>query len=231
MNKTTIIILVVVILLIIGGGGYFLLGKSSQNASPLKQVQDKMTQMTTEKKTLADFFSMTGSQKCTFSYKANNSSGMLYIGDGKMRGDFQSTENSKSIASHMINDGTYVYVWTDGQKNGYKMSTEMVKKDAAQVTMGPGTTMPSETQPSAGPVAMNQQADYSCGPWSVDASLFTLPKGINFIDYSSMLQKTQNITIPPQQGMTTEQKQSACSQCNQVPAGAMRNQCLSALKC
>ena len=230
MNRTTLIIVVVVILIILGGGAFLLLGKSAN--SPLKSVQNQVAQMTTQKKSLSDFFSMTGSQKCTFTDKSNNSSGTLYIGDSKMRGDFQSQDNGKTTATHMINDGKFVYIWTDGQKSGYKMSTDIVKKQAAQVTMGPENNAPSEAQPSSGPVDMHQQADYSCGGWSVDNAMFTLPQGITFTDYSTMMQGAmQKVTVPPQQGLTNQQKQSECSQCDQVPAGAMRTQCRAALKC
>lgn len=238
MNKTTRIIIAVVVLLVLIAGAYALLGKKSSN--PLQSVQNKVAQMTTQKMSLSDFFSLAGSKKCTFSDKTNNSSGTVYIGGGKMRGDFQSMDNGKTTASHMINDGQYVYVWTDGQSQGYKMSTDIVKKEAAQVTMTPDNSGSSETQPSSGPVNLNQQADYSCGGWSVDSSMFTLPQGITFTDYSSMMQGTQNGAsstqgttqqAPAAQGMTAQQKQYECSQCDKVPAGAMRNQCLSELKC
>ena len=242
MSKTTRIIIAVVVILILIVGLYFVFGKKSSNPlqSVQKSVQNKVAQMTNQKMSLSDFFSLAGSKKCTFSDKTNNSSGTVYIGNGEMRGDFQSTDNGKATASHMINDGKYVYMWTDGQKSGYKMSTDIVKKEAAQVTLSPDNSGSSETQPSSGPVNMNQQADYSCGGWSVDTSMFTLPQGITFTDYSSMMQGMQNTgasstgttqQAPANQGMTDQQKQYECSQCNKVPAGAMRNQCLSELKC
>jgi hypothetical protein len=228
-KKTTIIIVVVILLIVLVGGAFFLLGKSHTN--PVKSVQTQMTKMSTEHKSLADFFSMTGSQKCTFSDKSNNSSGTLYIGDSKMRGDLQTADNGKTATTHMINDGSYVYIWTDGQKDGYKMSTATIKKEAAQVSMSPESNAPSEAQPSSGPVNMNQKADYSCGPWSVDSSMFAVPQNVTFTDYSSMMQGITPGAAMKSQGMTDQQKQSMCAQCNKVPAGAMRNQCLSQLKC
>lgn len=235
MNKTVRIIIAVVIVIILIAGATIVLGKKSSN--PLQSVQNHMTTMTTEKKSLGDFFSLTGSQKCTFSNKSNNSSGTIYIGDSKMRGDFQSNSTSNATATHMINDGQYIYIWTDGQKQGYKMSTETVKKEATSVSMAPD----NNPQPSSGPVNMNQQADYSCGGWAVDTSMFTLPQGITFTDYSSMMQGMQHggassnqgtmQQAPAAQGMTAQQKQYECSQCDKVPAGSMRSQCLSELKC
>ena len=231
MNKTTKIILVVILLILLGGGVFYFLGRSS--SSPLKSVQDQIMQGTTQKKSLFDFFSMGGSQKCTFSDKTNNSSGTVYVGNGKMRGDFQSNDNGTTSQTHMINDGKYVYMWTEGQKDGYKMSLDTIKQQAAQESSNTGNT-PSDNQTPSQAVNMNQKADYSCGGWSVDSSLFTVPSDVNFVDYSAMMQGAMKGVTPPTQtgtGMTKGQQQSECAQCNQVPAGAMRNQCLSALKC
>src|SRR6266480_7634128 len=131
MKKTTLIIVVVLILIVLGGGAFYLMGRSQKSPSQSTQnatSQNQASQMSTQKKSLFDFFSMAGSQKCTFSDKTNGGSGSVYVSGGKMRGDFQSTDNGKTSVSHMINDGTYVYFWTDGQKNGYKMSLDVVKK-------------------------------------------------------------------------------------------------------
>jgi hypothetical protein len=133
----------------------------------------------------------------------------------------------------MINDGKYVYYWSDGEKSGYKMSLDFVKQQAAQVSMAPANSMHGEQQTPSQAVDMKQQADYSCGAWSEDASMFTVPTDITFIDYSTMMQGAMYGGVTPSAGggMTSQQKSSECAQCDQVPAGAMRNQCKAALKC
>ena len=122
MKKTSTIIAAVIILILLGAGVFYLLGKHAaprHNHNRAQAPQNQTQQMTTQKKSFFDFFSMAGSQKCTFSDSTNNSSGTVYVSGGKMRGDFQSSNNGKTNSSHMINDGTYVYIWTDGQTNGY----------------------------------------------------------------------------------------------------------------
>lgn len=230
MKKPVTIIVVVVILILLGAGVFYLLGrhatppKSQQSAAA---TQNQTQQMTTQKKSLFDFFSMAGSQKCTFSDSTNNSSGTVYVSSGKMRGDFQSTDNGKTNASHMINDGTYVYIWTDGQTSGYKLSLAAVKQEQAQVS--PMANNPSSQNPHQA-VNMKQQSNYSCGPWSADATMFSVPTNITFTDYSSFMQSgTQPgaaAGVPAAGG-----NKAACAACNQAPAGAARNQCLAALKC
>jgi len=234
MNKTTKIIVGIIILLILIVGAYFVFGKKSASNS-LQSVKNQVTTMATQKKSLSDFFSMTGSQQCTFSDKAKTSSGTIYTDNGKMRGDFQSTNSGKTMMTHMINDGTYIYYWTEGTKTGYKMSLATVKEQAAKITMAPQNNNSGEEQsPTSGPVNMNQQADYSCQAWSADASKFVLPQDVTFTDYTTMMQGVMKSVTPavmPREGMTTGQKQSECLQCDQVPAGSMRTQCRTALKC
>lgn len=225
MNKMTLIIVIVVVLLLLTGAFIFM-KKSSSNP---KTAQGQTAQGP-QKKSLLDFFSMTGSLKCTFADKTANSSGTVYAAVGKMRGDFQSAVNGTTTQSHMVNDGSYVYIWTDGQKTGYKMSLASVKSEASQA-ISKMQNGPGPQQSSSQGMDMKKQSDYSCGPWAADNSLFTPPTDVTFTDYTSMMQGAMHGVTPPAQGMSSQQKSSECQQCNQVPAGAMRNQCLSALKC
>ncbi|HWY79373.1 MAG TPA: hypothetical protein VNW29_03380 [Candidatus Sulfotelmatobacter sp.] len=223
MNKKMFIIVVVLVLIVLGGGVFSLLSRSSKN--PLKYVQN---QMTTSKKSLLDLVTMVGILKCTFSDKTNNSSGVVYVSGGKMRGDFQSQDGGKITQSHMINDGSYIYVWTNGVNDGYKTTLATIK-DMLPQSGTSGTNSISQSQTQSGNINFHQQTNYSCNPWSVDTAMFLLPQGVTFTDYSSLIQKIK--VTPPQQGMTTQQQQSTCSQCDQVPSGAMRNQCRTAMKC
>jgi len=235
-NKTVRIIVIVVILILLGGGAFFLFTKSHTSATQSEQTaktQTQTPQMTTQKKSLFDFFSMTGSLKCTFSDTTKNSSGTVYVAVGKMRGDFQSTDSSKTKSSHMINDGQYVYFWTDGEKTGYKMSLASVKNQAGKAISNAMNNAGGDQSSQQGGPDMKKQSNYSCGPWSANNTLFSVPTDVTFTDYTSMMQGAMRAmpTSNPQEGMNAQQKQEACSACNQVPAGTMRNHCLAQLKC
>lgn len=230
-NKTTPIIVVVVVVLLIIAGAYYVMHKhsamiSGQAANPLGQ-----SQASPQKKSLFDFFSLAGSQKCTFSDSTSKSAGTVYVSSGKMRGDFQETNNStgQTQQTHMINDGNYVYIWTDGQSSGYKMSEAAIKQEESQPTASPANRT-TGTQ-SSQPVDMNQKANYSCGSWSPDASYFVPPTNVNFTDYSSVAQGTSTGTAAQKGSVPAGGNQAACAECNQAPAGAARNQCLTALHC
>jgi len=243
-NNTGIIVAVIVILLLLGGAYYFMHhGNSMMHPMQAGEGANPQSQASTQKKSLFDFFSMAGSQKCTFSDDTNKSAGTVYVSSGKMRGDFQESNNStgKTEQTHMINDGTYVYMWTDGQNNGYKMSDQFVKQEEAQSSEAKTpSNAGGNPQPSQG-VDMHQKANYSCGGWSADNSLFTPPSDVSFTDYSSMMQGQGTMMHGGSTGTTTQQgsqgsapaggNAAACSECNQAPAGSARNQCLAALHC
>src|SRR5215469_5637105 len=158
MNKKALVIVIVIVLLLIGAGAFLLKGKSASNTP---QSQQSSASSGTQKKSLFDFFSMTGSLKCTFANTTDNSSGTVYAAVGKMRGDFESINNGNTVQSHMVNDGTYVYIWTNGQKTGYKMSLASMKSEAGKAM---SNTNGGSSQSMQG-MDMKKQSDYTCSPW------------------------------------------------------------------
>ena len=140
---------------------------------------------TSGKMSLKDLMSLGRDQKCTFTEKTANSdsSGTVYVGGGKMRGDFTSIASGMTIQSHMIAMGQKGYLWTSAMpKQGFTF------------------TLPDPSAPSAAPANSsapdyNQQLDYSCSAWTVDASMFALPAGITFSDMSALMHVTPG-TMP-----------------------------------
>ncbi len=192
----------------------------AQNAS----TQSKPQQKTAAPRSLFDFLTMAGSQKCVFSDSASHTSGTVYLAGGKMRGDFQSDENGTKQASHMMHEGNFVYFWIDGQPQGYKMSLSAMKANTA--TSGASNEQSNPFQ------KLNTQtkASYSCSPWSGDQAGFALPKNIKFLDFTSMMQgAVQPSSVTP--GSAVQNNSASCAQCDQIPAGTARNQCRSYLKC
>ncbi len=113
---------------------------------------------------LKDLIAANIPQKCTFP------EGTVYISGGKFRGDFVPN-------SHMISDSKTSYIWTDDQKQGFKMTVDADAKTEAQ------------TEAAKEAVDVNAKLDYKCGAWLPDASMFNTPAGIEFTDFS-------NLTIP-----------------------------------
>lgn len=111
-------------------------------------------------------------QECSYDEKsvAQGSTGVLYISNNKMRGDFQSTSNGKIIKSHIIFDNQYNYVWMDNSLNGIKMLSNSQNTDGSKNPSG---------------IDEDTKIDYTCQDWSEDAGVFKLPENVKFQDISA----------------------------------------------
>ena len=125
---------------------------TSSNPPPAKE------QVSIKHQSLKTLLASGVSQKCDFA------DGRIYLANGKVRGYFDSLVNGQEQKSNMLNDGEYVYIWTDGQSLGIKMSAE--------------TMMNS----SSGSVDPNEEYDYTCTERGVGAENFQLPSEVTFTD-------------------------------------------------
>jgi hypothetical protein len=183
MNMKLIIGIALVIFLV-GGTGAFVMMRNRSN-TPVAPAADSTTQenqtasptATATKKSLKDLLTLTGAQKCTFTSTETPevSDGVVYVSDGKVRGDFTTTVNNVRSQTHVITDQQNVYLWTEGQPTGLKM--------AINVQSTPGA--PGQT------IDWNAQADYNCQPAQVDNSLFEIPTTVKFTEFTLPSGSTQ----------------------------------------
>lgn len=217
MNKTVLMAVVgVVLLVILGGAGFFFLNKNKSNSSQqMTQESEAETEMA-EARSFKDLMSLTSSQQCTFQDTETGSNGTVYGGNRKVRGDFTTNANGQTVGSHVISDGQTVYVWTDGQTQGFKMSIAKIE------SMTPDTTQNS--------VDFNKKVDYDCDSWSVDSSKFELPSGIQFQSIDEMMQGIDKTNMSPAPSSSGSPKATNCSVCDSVPP-ASQAQCRQAMGC
>ena len=167
--------------LVIVGGAFFLLSKPAAQRQNAAQGAQTGTQEAAQQPaggtgaftgSLADLLGRGGNWKCTFGAEGTgfSSSGTTYVSGGKIRADFSSKiqQLNQTVDSHMVQDGGYVYVWTSLAPQGFKAKTTLGSKDAT-------------TQFGKQGVNIDQKYNYNCSPWTVDASLFALPKGVTFV--------------------------------------------------
>lgn len=149
---------------------------------------------------------------CTFTRndEAGTMNGTVFVArDGRMRGEFQ-MENPQfgSITMQVIRDGAYGYTW------GFPSDTQ-------------GTKV--ELDDSGKPVKENDKAgiddpmEYRCAPWRVDVSKFVPPASVQFQDLSVQMRQIEDAMGDIQA--------KQCGACDQVPAGASRDQCRASLGC
>lgn len=165
-------------LLIAGGGVYYMYqrGQTMYEAVNNQNTLPNVTSQNTEgnnaqMQSLVDLFTVGKNQKCEFSDGAGNS-GQVYIANGKMRGDFSAVLAQGNVTSHMIVEDKVANIWIDGQSQGIKMEFQ-------------GTS--EVTKQGAQNFDWDEKTNYNCTAWSVDASLFVLPKDITFSSIEDLI--------------------------------------------
>ena len=151
-------------------------------------------------------------QTLTCTYEKSDADGVqkgtVYLGQNKMRGDFDVTSNEGSFPMHMISDGEWMHTWGGpmGEAQGMKM-----KVPPPGAAVGPGQ----------GP-DMNEEMTMDCNPWPVDAGKFELPSNVQFMDFGSAMGGMGMA------GMDMQAMQ--CAACDQAPPEE-QDQCRQVLGC
>jgi len=212
MNKNILLGVVILLVLVAGGGAFMAMQKSTKQPAA-EQSQSAKSQ--TMEGTLKNLLTGGKSLKCTYTSKTASVSvdTIVYVANGKIRGDFTSKSSQTAVKGHMIIDGQYSYMWTDMSKQGFKVAI-----DQNQPT--PGANESLGQSPS-----LNQSYTYSCSGWSVDASAFVLPSDITF---STMTVPTQS---PSSQPDVSQAPSAACAYCDQATSDAAKTACRAQLHC
>ena len=201
-NKVLIGVVAVVIVLL---GAFFFFRSGGSGGSTAETPSQLLS--------LRDLRGRSGPQTCTFTSSTANSQseGTVYINNGLMRGNFTSSQNGQTVASHMITKDDSVYVWSDGLAQGYKMDVSTL--DAAP---GGGTQNGIDATAPVG---------YDCKAGSIDPSVFELPAGITFSAAGAA-------TVPTGSGVGAGASQTGaasahamqCQSCDQAPDAATKAQ-------
>jgi type II secretory pathway pseudopilin PulG len=222
-NKLPIIIVavVVVVLLAVGAGFMMLSSKAKPQAQTQTQANNTQTaQSQTVKRNAVKgtILSLIGSGQtvtCTVTLPDNKGAGTFYVASSKkFAGDITSKgTDGKDIETHMISDGTYVYIWSAAMPMGIKMNLSAARSAA-------NNAQTSQT------INMNQNVDMQCGPWSIDDSKFTIPSNVKFSDFSNLLPQGQAApkTVAPQTGA------GGTSPCDQITDPTVKAACTKALQ-
>lgn len=213
MNKGILIAIAVIVL--IGGAIGFTMMNKPKTATPETPTNTETSNGTMEVKSLRDLWTLGNNQTCTFSDTTTGNNGVVYVSSGSMRGDFTSMVNGTSTDSHMIVAGDAMHMWVDGQPSGFKSSLTQLEN------LGSNPSAPKT-------VDLDQQVDYDCNSWSVDASKFAVPSDIEFMDMSAMME-----SMPPtmmDNGTNTTPTSDQCAACDSL-SGTYKTQCLQALNC
>jgi uncharacterized protein YxeA len=223
MNTKILGVVIGVLIILVGISGFLYLNSSSHKQKPtIKQTtvnqtttQNPKTSASLTQASIKSLLASKASQQCDFSNNTGTTSltGTIFVANGKASGEFNVQSPSGPIVSHMVSDGTYVYIWTSMSKQGFKMALAEATSAAANAK-------------NSGSVDVNKTFNFECKNWITDNSKFTLPTDITFTTFT--LPNTSPGAANP---TTTTGSSPQCSACNSIPAGAQRTACLQALHC
>lgn len=171
-----------IISLIVFGALAFGLYTLNQKEKEQQQVLPENVALSEEnqegkKMAFSQFLKMgTGSYDCTVNQYVNDieSQGRVFLDNGKIRGDFNTTVQGMNVATSVIVRDDMSYTWTSMGNMGFKVPIVEAEGDVNAAT--------SDTYSWDG----TDIGDYDCVEWSPEASKFDLPTGINFQDIPQM---------------------------------------------
>lgn len=172
--KTNIIAYIVVGVVVVAGIVFAMTrggdGETKNYGQSDDMSQEQVSTSDTSAKSMKDLVARGESLKCEFSQsvEGTESEGVIYVADGKVRGDFTSTvaaAGGQKFNSYMIADGSYTYVWSSMMQEGFKFPIQSSSSSQGQAQGG---------------VDYNQALDYRCESWNKDTSVFTPPASITF---------------------------------------------------
>lgn len=215
MNKGLIIALVAGLAAITAVGGYYVINNNTDTPEATQiPTQETAMENTENPKTLKSLFSMASNQECSFIDSETQSEGMVYIGNGQVRGDFTTISEGASYNSNMYSDSESVFIWLDGQGTGYKISMDTLE------------SFSSDAEDDSLSLDFDNEVDLNCSPWSPNESVFVLPEDVNFQEFSGFVPANVGTGQGELPGVEID-----CSTCDQLPAGEAQNACRESLGC
>jgi hypothetical protein len=124
--------------------------------------------------TFPAIFTQSGSHECDFEQvgPSARSSNIVYIADGKMRGEFRTISAGLSTASMMVYNSGVLYVWTEGMGVGTKTILKSVSDLPAiiPVDLTSGSVLGS---------GLNS-IGWNCHDWAKSTSMLAPPSYVKF---------------------------------------------------
>lgn len=245
---------------ILAGGVLFMMRGSDEEKSEMsgtkemsgENISSEMSGDAEEGMSLRDLLGMGKSQKCTFKNESEGmkSEGTFYVSGGKSRAMVSNTVSGGkggTTTSNMIFDtaSNTTYVWTEGMKEGVKMTMNDADQEEAPVSDDDtAEEVPDASTSNDFTRDLDQEYSYDCDSWKTDASLFVVPSDVAFVDMAEMMKALPNPATLPQMnptnpsGMPTsnvpragsgDMKKASCAACDQ--AGDQKEACQKALGC
>jgi hypothetical protein len=175
-------LVVLVVVVVIGLGIWYFASNSASSTQTVTNDESSSTSATNASGSSAtmpvsetvgvgsiqDLIAMNKYLACSINLVATttNRSGTVYVAAGLMRADLFSTTGNKTKAVSMIDNGTSLYLWTDGASQGIQLP-EPISASGSNIALNGGID-PATT------------FSYICHPWKADANFFVAPQTVTF---------------------------------------------------
>lgn len=126
------------------------------------------------KTSLGGIFDEKGNWQCDYE-KVNpqsRSTNVVYISNGKLRGEFRTITATNSTNSIVLYDGSYLYVWTEGKGTGTITQPKTIKDLPALI--------PEDITSGRVLGSGLNNASWNCHAWSLDAKKLVKPTNVTF---------------------------------------------------
>jgi hypothetical protein len=149
-----------------------------------------------------------GSYKCTYTYEGGRS-------ETRIKGNrYWSKSTAGGRTGYSVNDGEWVYIWSEGEKNGVKFNIKEME-DMQEDAEEQGYTDIGEVADVA--------VDVDCRPDVISDSVFKPPTNIQFQDMGETLKQMEEMAEQLQQGGIMA---DPCSMCDMIPDAQAKEECL-----
>ncbi len=125
------------------------------------------------KSAFKSIFTQSGNHECTYQQvgASTQTTSVIYISDGKMRGEFRTTGTVTS-SNLMIYNGGYLYSWVEGTTVGKKTSINSLADLPAVI--------PQDLTSGAIYGTASDSVGWDCQDWLTDNSIFVIPTYVKF---------------------------------------------------
>lgn len=210
---------------VVGGGTYLVINNRATTDTSIEEEEiseEEMEQLFTGgESSLRGLMALGQNIQCDFtSYMeetGGSSAGTVYVGGGRVRGDFAMEQAGVTMDSHMIVKDEKIYTWTVSPQGTF---AHVLNLEAVEGAQGSSASAGSNEA-----VSLDERVDYSCRSWSVDESKFALPGGIEFQSMETMF----NAQLEASGSVSGSGDQ--CAACAQILDANAKAQCLTALSC
>ncbi len=181
MNRDKITIGVIVAIIILLGSWYY---SSRTTNSPVPPelnggttdtaLSNSGTRTIATPSTFKSIFSQSGNHQCTYEQvgQTSRSNSVIYIADGKMRGEFRTVSGDVSSTNIMIYLNGYLYSWKEGATSGKRSSITSISELPQAI--------PSDLTSGAVYGTSGENVSWDCHDWLKDTKTFVVPRNIFF---------------------------------------------------